>query len=129
MNSWLIAYAWGAPKLPNSIVATLIFLDCMYTLLYIQCMSTLTVTETRKDFTKIPARLAKKKTDKVLQVTSKGKPVLAVMPWETYASMEATMRILSNPQVMEDIREFEEAEKKGTLKEIKWADLKAQLGI
>jgi prevent-host-death family protein len=92
-------------------------------------MSTLTVTETRREFTKIPERLAKKKSGKVLQVTNNGKPVLAVMPWETYQRMQTTMRILGNPKAMQDIRDFEAAEKAGTLKEYKWADLKIELGI
>lgn len=92
-------------------------------------MQTLTVSETRKDFTKLPARLAKKKTDRVIQVTNNGKPVMALMPWDSYERMQATLRMLSNPKTMADIRDFEAAEKAGTLKEYDWADLKIELGL
>jgi prevent-host-death family protein len=67
-------------------------------------MTQLTITAARKDFLKLPKRLAKTP-ERAISVTNHGRPVLAVMPWDFYESIVETLDILSDPQTASALRE------------------------
>jgi len=99
-----------------------------YVFMYFTTMEILTITEARKELMSLPERLSKKNADKALQITQHGKPSLALMPWSTYERMTALITVLSNPDVLKDIKSYE-ASKNDLSKETEWAHVKAELGL
>jgi antitoxin YefM len=62
-----------------------------------------------------------------IQVTRRGKPVLAVMSWDVYESITETLEIMSDPEMMAAFRQGvkEMAEGKVT----PWEQVKRELGL
>ena len=56
------------------------------------------ITEARHELTSLPERLAKE--PGAVAVTRRGKPVLAVMPWELYQSIAETLEIMGEGKVI-----------------------------
>jgi antitoxin YefM len=77
-------------------------------------MTQLTITDARKQFLKLPARLAKTP-ERAITVTSRGEPVLAVMPWDLYESIIETLDILSDPETATALRNSIEDMRHGRL--------------
>ncbi len=89
-------------------------------------MKTLSIMETRKTLTSLPELLVHSGGEvDVLEVTRRGKPVLAVMPWELYEAVAETIELLADPelvhQLRQSLRELELGE------EIAWDDAKRRL--
>ena len=84
----------------------------------------ISITEARNSIGKLPKRLAKKKN--TLAITRRGKPVLAIMPWDSYESMLETLAVLSDRELMRQIRRSEKEIARG--KSIPWSEAKKQLG-
>ncbi len=61
------------------------------------------VTQARQRLTSLPERLAKDQ--EAVAITRRGKPVLAVMPWELYESIVETLEILGDEELMEALRQ------------------------
>ncbi len=55
------------------------------------------ITEARKEINNLPRSLDMKDT---ISVTSRGKKVLAILPWETYEAITETLEIMSDPEMM-----------------------------
>ena len=70
------------------------------------------VTEARKDFTRISKSLP---VDDVIAVTSHGRDEVAIMRWEFYESIEATLEIVSDPNLLVQIKNSMEDIKAGRL--------------
>lgn len=73
-------------------------------------MTDLTITQARRIFLDLPEQLAKTP-NKAISVTRRGRPVLAVMPWELYECIVETLEVLSDPATtaalgasLEDVR-------------------------
>jgi PHD/YefM family antitoxin component YafN of YafNO toxin-antitoxin module len=73
-------------------------------------MTQLTITEARRALPDLPERLAKAP-DKAVSITRRGRPVLALLPWELYESIIATLNVLADHETtaalqssLEDIR-------------------------
>ena len=56
----------------------------------------ISITEARQEITALPERLAKE--PGAVAVTRRGKPVLAIMPWDLYESIIETLEILPYDQ-------------------------------
>ncbi len=67
-------------------------------------MTQLTITDARKEFLKLPKRLARTP-ERALSVTQRGRPVLAVMPWDLYESIVETLDVLSDMDMASALRE------------------------
>ena len=65
--------------------------------------NTITITEARRQFLKLPEILKGSET-RVLEVTRDGKPELAVLPWVDLEIFVETIEILSDPEMMEQVR-------------------------
>lgn len=63
----------------------------------------LTITEFRERVTRLPEELAREGCTS-LRVTRRGKPVLAVMPWELYEGILETLEILGDEKLMAALR-------------------------
>jgi antitoxin YefM len=64
-------------------------------------MERIPITEARNRFMKLPDQAAK---DEVLAVTRRNKEVMAVMSWELYEGLLETLEILSDPELMNNLK-------------------------
>lgn len=62
----------------------------------------ISISEAREQFTSLPERLSGQ--SGAVAVTRKGRPVLAVMPWELYESIVETLEVLGDEELMEELR-------------------------
>jgi prevent-host-death family protein len=83
--------------------------------------------EARKRLTTLPEEMAKEREPGVVAVTRRGKPVLAVMTWELYEGIQETLEILSDPELMADIRQGIKDMKEGNL--IPWEEVEKELDL
>ena len=85
------------------------------------------IIEARNKFTRLPERLERGPESGVLAVTRRGKPVLAVMPWELYESLVETMEIMGDEKLMAALRRGIQEIEKG--KGIAWEEAKRRLKL
>lgn len=64
----------------------------------------LTITEARGRLTDLPEEFSQDKRLDAVEITRRGKPVLAIIPWNAYESFRETMEILADEKTMESIR-------------------------
>jgi antitoxin YefM len=83
------------------------------------------ITTARHEITSLPERLEKE--PGAVAITRRGKPVLAVMPWELYESLIETLEILGDPELMNALRQSIKEVEAG--KGIPWEDAKRDLGL
>jgi antitoxin YefM len=83
------------------------------------------ITTARHEITSLPERLEKE--PGAVAITRRGKPVLAVMPWELYESLIETLEILGDPELMDVLRQSIKEVEAG--KGIPWEDAKRELGL
>jgi PHD/YefM family antitoxin component YafN of YafNO toxin-antitoxin module len=83
--------------------------------------------EARRRFTSLPDELSKHPEIGAIQVTRRGKPVLAVMSWDLYESVTETLEIMSDPEMMAAFRQGVKELKEG--KTIPLEQLKKELGL
>jgi len=66
-------------------------------------MTQMTISEARKGLLLLPEKLARVP-ERAVIVTRRGRPVLAVMPWEFYESIIETLDVLSDPEMVSALR-------------------------
>src|SRR2546422_6629041 len=76
-------------------------------------MTQLTISEARRSLLDLPEKLARVP-ERAVSITRRGRPVLAVMPWEFYESIVETLEILSDPEMASALRESVEEDRKST---------------
>lgn len=69
------------------------------------------ITQARHQLTSMPGRLAKDKG--AVAITRRGKPVLAMMPWDLYESIIETLEIMEDKELMDVLRKDIQALKQG----------------
>ena len=85
----------------------------------------LPITHTRDELTSLPNRLAKE--PGAVAVTQRGEPVLAILPWELYESLEETLAILGDEELMTALRQSLAEAAAG--RTVPWEEVKAELGL
>ena len=65
---------------------------------------TLSITEARDQLMRLSDELAETSGLEAVTITKHGKPVMAVLPYETYESLMETLSILSDPAAAEALR-------------------------
>ena len=88
-------------------------------------MKDLPITEAREELTALPDKLSE--THETVTVTRRGKPVLAILPWEEYEALVETLEILSDEEQMRMLRQSIREAKQGKL--IPWERAKRKLGL
>jgi antitoxin YefM len=88
---------------------------------------TLSIMEARKQLTSLPETLSHDGQADVLEITRRGKPVLAVMPWELYEAVSETLEVMGDKELMAQLRQSIQEMDSGTL--ISWQDAKKELGL
>ncbi|HID28947.1 MAG TPA: type II toxin-antitoxin system Phd/YefM family antitoxin [Desulfobacterales bacterium] len=81
-------------------------------------MERIPITEARNRFMKLPDKAAK---NQVLAVTRRNKEVMAVMSWELYEGLLETLEILSDPELMNNLKRGIEDVKAGRTHSLKEA--------
>ncbi len=66
-------------------------------------LRTLNITDARNRLTEISQELTDDPTQTV-QVTNRGTPTLAILPWDVYESVIETLDVMSDPDLMAQIR-------------------------
>ncbi len=84
----------------------------------------MTLTAARTQFTSLPRRLSGRDT---LAVTRRGRPVLAVLPWELYESIVETLEILGDRDLMRALRKGIAEADAGRL--VPWKKVKKKLRL
>jgi len=90
-------------------------------------MPTLTMEQARAALTRLPEQLMTDHDEAALIVTRRGKPVLAVMAWETYETMVETLEILNDPEQAAQLRQGLQDIANGQSRS--WDDIKAKRGL
>jgi len=92
----------------------------------------LSISEAQKELTRLPEQF--EEGSEAVTVTRYGKPVMAILPYNTYKSLlEAidalleTLEILKDEELMATFRESIEALKSGEM--VDWEDAKRELGL
>jgi len=88
---------------------------------------TLSMIEARKQLPSLPETLIHDGQVDVLEITRRGKPVLAVMPWELYEAVSETLEVMGDKELMEQLRQSILEIDSGKL--IPWQDVKQELGV
>jgi PHD/YefM family antitoxin component YafN of YafNO toxin-antitoxin module len=83
--------------------------------------------EARKQLTSLPETLRHDGEIDVMEITRRGKPVLAVMPWELYDAIAETLEVMGDKELRAELRQSIEEMDKG--KAIPWDEAKVELGL
>ena len=89
-------------------------------------MTQLTISEASKEFLDLPEKLARE-LERVAIITRRGQPVLAVLPWESYESIVETLEVLSESELMAELRESIKDIERGRL--LSHKEVGARLGL
>lgn len=82
------------------------------------------ITEARARLNELKNEMAP---DETISITSRGREVFALMPWELYESMVETIEILSDPDLMQALQRGIADVKAGRVSD--WEALKGELGV
>lgn len=88
---------------------------------------TMPLVEARKRLTSLPEELEHEGEIDVLAVTRRGKPVLAVMPWDLYEAVTETLEIMGDKEMMAALRRGIKDVKEG--RTYSTEELKMELGL
>lgn len=83
----------------------------------------LSMTQARQGLTTLPEDLAQH--PGAVVITRRGKPVLAVMPWQLYESLLETLEVLADEDLMTALRESLKEADQGEV--IPWETVRAEL--
>ena len=86
---------------------------------------TMPMVEARKKLTALPDELKHDGEIDVVEVTRRGKPVLAVMPWDLYEAIVETLEVMGDERLLAGLRQsIREIEQEKT---IPWDEAKGEL--
>jgi len=66
---------------------------------------TLSMVEARKQLTSLPEEFEREENLDAVAVTRRGKPVLAVMPWELYETITETLEVMADKEMVSVLKE------------------------
>ena len=87
----------------------------------------LPIMEARKQLTSLPEMLRHDGEIDVVEVTRRGKPVLAVMPWDLYEAVTETLEVMEDRELLAQLRQSIREMDSGAL--VPWEDAKKELGL
>lgn len=88
---------------------------------------TMPIIEARSKLTALPEQFEQEPEPGAVTVTRRGKPVLAILPWDLYESLIETLEILGDEQLVAALRQSVREAAEGKL--TSWEDAKADLGL
>ena len=84
----------------------------------------LQISEARRRLNELHREMAP---DETVSITSRGKQVLALMPWELYEALNETIEIMGDPEMMEALKKGVQDIRSGRLTD--WEKAKMELEI
>ena len=81
------------------------------------------ISTAREEFNQLPEMLAEK--NAMVEVTRRGKSVLAILPWEAYDAIRETLEIAGDQEFMKKLRRSIREVREGT--RIPWEEAKKEL--
>lgn len=66
---------------------------------------TLSMVEARKKLTSLPEEFKREELLDAVAVTRRGKPVLAIMPWELYETITETLEVMADKEMTSVLKE------------------------
>ena len=66
---------------------------------------TLSMVEARKQLTSLPEEFDRQEDLDAVAITRRGKPVLAVMPWELYETITETLEVMADKEMTSVLKE------------------------
>ena len=88
-------------------------------------MKDLPITEARDELTTLPDKLSH--SHETVTITRRGKPVLAILPWDEYEALVETLDVLSDKGLMTSLRQGIREMKRG--KGIPWEEVKRKWAL
>ena len=88
-------------------------------------MKDLPITEARDELTTLPDKLSH--SHETVTITRRGKPVLAILPWDEYEALVETLDVLSDKDLMTSLRQGLREMKRG--KGIPWEKVKRKWAL
>ena len=88
-------------------------------------MRRLSISEARNHLTQLAEEL--QKDPGAIEVTNRGNPVLAILPWDIYEAMEETVEILGDERLQRSLQNSLREMREGKL--IPWEKVKKDLGL
>jgi prevent-host-death family protein len=88
-------------------------------------MTQLSISQARSRLTRLASQLQKDK--EAVEVTSRGKPVLAILPWTLYEALEETVEMLDDEDLAAQLKKSLAEIKQGKL--IPWDRVKKDLRL
>ena len=85
------------------------------------------IIEARNRLTTLPEEFAQEPETGAMAVTRRGKPVLAILPWDLYESIVETLEILGDEQMMSALRQGVREAAQG--KVVPWEKAKRKLQL
>jgi prevent-host-death family protein len=85
------------------------------------------MSEARDRLTRLPEEFAANPESDAIAITRRGKPVLAVLPWELYETIQETLEIMGDPELMAVLRRGIEQASAGQT--IPWDQVKSQIAL
>ena len=90
-------------------------------------LKTLSIVEARKRLTALPEEFERERDLDVVTITRRGKPVLALIPWDLYETITETLEILGDVELVSELRESIAEYEKG--EGIPWKKAKKDLDL
>ena len=81
------------------------------------------ITQARHELSRLPEEFATDDTSDAIAITRRGKPVLAVLPWDLYDSLVETLEILGDEDLMAALRRSIKEMESGEL--IPWDEVRS----
>jgi prevent-host-death family protein len=85
------------------------------------------ITEVRYELPHLLEQFEREQDPEAVAVTRRGKPVLAVMPWEMYESLIETLEVMGDPDLMQSLRKSIQEIKAGKI--YSTGQIKKELGL
>ncbi len=87
----------------------------------------ISIVKAREILTRLPEQFEREPETGAVAVTRRGKPVLAIMPWELYEAIVETLEIMGDEDLMVALREGIKEVEEG--KGIAWEQAQKELGL
>ncbi len=87
----------------------------------------MSMVEARNRLTQLPEDFEETGDLEAIAITRRGKPVLAVMPWELYDGLLETLEIMSDDQLMDALRQSINEAASGQV--VAWDDVRQELDV
>lgn len=88
---------------------------------------TIPIIEARNQLTSLPEQFDRESEPEAVAVTRRGKPVLAILPWDLYEAILETLEVLGDETLMATLRQSIREADEGNL--VSWDIVKAELRI